>query len=459
MKILKTNFMKKAFNRMQILLLALAMLASFSLSSCEDDEEQQAGSESTLTDFYPTSGKKETMLTLNGENIGASRKNVHVWINDKEVDVINVTQTKINVRVPAKVGSGTIKVKIGDKEFTYPAQFEYIADYIVTTYAGNGTQGYVDGPAESANFHNLTWLACDPKDGVVYTLETDFATTPQRVRRIKNGVVETVVNFKDAKHTVKLNNPRTIEFSSTGDTIFVSNDNGNNISANPHAVAILTRNEDFKEIKEYVRSDKAGSPHLNYAGVNPANGKLVYYSWLGKIYTWNNETKQATELADVLPVYKIVHSGVGGSYASLRFSPDGKKLYVISRNDYQGILSADYNMETNTLDSSFKRFAGTGKWGSNDGLGVEAGMDFPSQGVFGSDGNIYLVERNNQCVRRVTPTGEVTLFAGTPGAGYADGEASVAKFTNPLGFAIDKHGNMFVAENVGNRIRKISIEE
>lgn len=450
--------MKKAFDKTQILLLVFAIFVSFSLGSCKDDEEQQAGSEAVLTNFSPTSGKKETMLTLNGENIGASRKNVKVWINDHEVEVINVTQTKINVRVPAKVGSGAIKVKVGDKEFTYPGLFEYIADYIVTTYAGNGTQGYVDGAAANANFHNLTWLACDPKDAIVYTLETDFSSTPQRIRRIKNGVVETVINFKDAQHTVKLNNPRTIEFSMTGDTIFISNDNGNN-SANLHAVAIATRSDDFKVLKEYVTSAKAGSPHLNYAGVNPVDGTLVYYSWLGKIYKWNNDTKQATELADALPVFKIVHSGVGGSYASLRFSPDGKKLYLISRNDYQGIITADYNLQTKVLDSPLRRFAGTGKWGNNDGIGVDAGMDFPSQGVFGSDGNLYLVERNNQCVRRVTPTGEVTIFAGSLGAGYADGEASVAKFSNPLGFTIDKFGNMFVAENVNNRIRKISLED
>ena len=451
--------MEKRTNKTQLLLFICAILAVLSFSSCKDDDEQQAGSEAVLTDFFPTSGKKETMLTLNGENIGASRKDVRVWINDKEVEVINVTQNKINVRVPSKAGSGDIKVKIGDKEFTYPTKFEYIPDYIVTTYAGNGIQGWEDGPVENAKFHNLTWLACDPKDGTVYTLETDFdASTSQRIRRIKNGEVVTVIDFKDAKHTVKLNNPRTIEFSMTGDTIFISNDNGNNAN-NLHAVAIATRNGDFKELKAYVPSAKTISPHLNFAGVNPVDGTLVYYSYLGKIYKWDNETQQATELADALPVFRIVHGSIGGSYGSLRFSRDGKKLYVISRDPYQGILSADYNIETKTLDSPLKRFAGTGNWGNNDGWGTEAGMDFPSQGTFGSDGNLYLVERNNHCVRRVTPTGEVTFFAGSPGAGYADGEASAAKFNHPLGFTIDKDGNMFVADNVGNRIRKISLEE
>lgn len=468
MEILKTNVMKKTFNKTQMLLLVVAIFGSLSLSSCKDDEVEQAGSEAVLTDFSPTSGKKETMLTLNGEHIGASRKNVHVWINDTEADVINVTQTKINVRVPAKAGSGPIRVKIGDKEFTYPTSFEYLPNYTytVTSYAGSGARGYVDGPVETAQFHNTRWLACDPKDGMLYTLETDFGSTPSRVRRVKNGAVETVVNFKDAHHTVKLNNPRTIEFSITGDTIFVSNDNGNNI-ANLHAVAILTRADDFKVIKEYVTSANAGSPNLNYAGINPADGSLVYYSWLGKIYTWDNETKTATELADVLPIYRMVHT-INGSYASLRFSPDGRTLYVISRNDYQGVLRAGYNLTAKTLDTPFERFAGTGKWGTNDGVGVEAGMDFPSQGAFGTDGDLYIVEFNNHCVRRVKPNGEVSVFAGIlRNAGYVDGDISVAKFHRAYGFTIDKYGNMYVADTnidadadkVNNRIRKITVEE
>jgi len=457
--------MKKAFANTQILLLLFAVFVSLSFGSCSDDEEQQAGSEAVLTDFYPTSGKKEAMLTLNGENIGASRKNVRVWINGKEVEVINVTQSKINVRVPAKVGSGAIKVQIGEKEFTYPVEFEYIPDYIVTTFAGSGLRGYVDGSVETAQFHNMRWLAHDPKEDVLYTLETDFGATTPRVRRVINGMVEKVVDFKDSHHTVKLNNPRTIEFSMTGDTIFVSNDNGAN-AANLHAVAILTRSDDFKVIKQYVTSANAGAPNLNSTTVNPVDGSLVYYTWGGKIYRWDNDAQEATMLADVLPIYRTIHS-INGSYASLRFSPDGKKLYVVSRNDYQGILSADYNMETKVLDGMFKRFAGKGSWGTNDGFGVEAGMDFPSEAAFGPDGNLYLVEVNNHCVRRITPAGEVTLFAGIMrNAGLANGEASTAKFHKPYAFTIDKYGNMYVgdtnadsdAEKINNLVRKISVE-
>lgn len=449
--------MKNPFDKTQILLLVCAIFVSLSLGSCKDEEQQEAGAEAKVTDFLPTSAKKGTMLTLNGENLGASPKGVRVWINDNEVEVINVTQKKINVRVPVRAGSGTIKVSIGGIEHVYPTQFEYLTESVVSTLAGTGEQGYVDGLVDNAKFHNLSWLAYDPKDDIVYTLETDFGSTPHRMRRIKNGVVETVVNFPTA--SVKLNNPRSIEFSVTGDTIFISNDNGNNPTANPHAVAITTRADDFKVLKAYLQYPAAKTEHVNFAGINPVDGTLVYYCWPGKIYAWDQKNSQAILLADVLPVFKTVNSGLTGSYGSLRFSPDGKQLYMLSRNDYQGILRADYNMETKTLDKPFERFAGTGTWGSNDGQGVAAGMDQPSQGVFGSDGNLYTVERFNHIIRRVSPSGQVIKFFGASGAGYVEGESAVAKFNEPFGLVIDKHGNFIVADRANNRVRIIKEDE
>lgn len=431
----------------------LVMVAVFSTlvvsTSCSDDSSKDSVSsgEISFSNYSPTAGPKETMLYLRGENFGTSSRDVKVWVNGQETEVINVSQTQINARIPIGAGSGLIKVAIGDQEHTYADLFEYLPSYVVSTYAGNGQWGYEDGDVGNARFANLHWLTYDKKEDVIYTLETDL--DQPRIRRIKDGMVETVALF-DGSHTTKLNNPRSIEFSITGDTIFVGNDNANQVSNNPHAVGILIRSDDFKVVKPYVPSNAAVTPHINFAGINPVDGSLLYYCWLGKLHRWDEETNSSVLLADIKPLL-----GRDGSYGSFRFSPDGKTIYLIIRNDYQGIFSAEYDLETKSIVGQFKPFAGTGTWGSNDGQGTSAGMDQPSQGVFASDGNLYTVEQYNHAVRRITPSGAVTKFAGMNGQGYVNGDAMSAKFFRPLGITIDKHGHMFVAELGNNRIRKI----
>lgn len=437
-------FLKKQFISLRIIgIVGLLVFAT----SCSNDSEETRQAEIKFTDYSPTSGSRETMLFLKGENFGTSSKNVKVWVNGEETKVINVSKNQINARVPAGVGSGAIKVSIDGLEYTYTQPFEYLPTYVVSTFAGTGQAGYVDGAVDLAQFQNLHWLTYDKRDDVIYTLETDLGQP--RIRRVKNGTVETVVLF-DGSHTTRLNNPRTIEFSVTGDTIFIGNDNANNPTANPHAVGVLLRSDDFKVVKPCVTYPMAGTPHVNFAGVNPVSGMLVYYCWPGKLYQWDKKTGQSSLLADVQPAL-----GRDGSYGSARFSPDGKTIYLIMRNDYQGILSAEYNLDTKSIVGQFKPFAGTGTWGSNDGQGTAAGMDQPSQGFFAKDGNLYAVERFNHVVRRITPSGAVSMFAGSPGQGYANGDAIVAKFNQPLGFVVDKNNNMYVAEFGNNRIRII----
>lgn len=72
-----------------------------------------------------------------------------------------------------------------------------------------------------------------------------------------------------------------------------------------------------------------------------------------------------------------------------------------------------------------------------------------------ASGNIYFAEQLNHVIRKITPDGTTSLFAGKPGeADYIDGPASTARFSGPKGLAIDVNGNLFVSED--SRIRKIT---
>jgi len=71
-----------------------------------------------------------------------------------------------------------------------------------------------------------------------------------------------------------------------------------------------------------------------------------------------------------------------------------------------------------------------------------------------SSGNVYVADRNNHTIRKITPAGAVTTLAGLAGTqGSADGTGSAARFFNPSGVATDGSGNVYVADTSNNTIR------
>ena len=105
----------------------------------------------------------------------------------------------------------------------------------------------------------------------------------------------------------------------------------------------------------------------------------------------------------------------------------------------------------------------SGKAGSprhRDGNLASAQFMEPVAGVQDSHGNIYVADRADQTIRRISPKGAVTTFAGYSGKkGAADGFSGDAAFNGPCDLAIDAFDNIFVSD-AGNRlIRKIDRED
>src|SRR5690606_38997289 len=74
-----------------------------------------------------------------------------------------------------------------------------------------------------------------------------------------------------------------------------------------------------------------------------------------------------------------------------------------------------------------------------------------------TDGNVYVAEAGNHCVSKITPEGQVSTVAGTPGAaGYIDGNASNATFDTPFHVSIDKDKNLYVSDTWNAKLRKIT---
>jgi sugar lactone lactonase YvrE len=96
--------------------------------------------------------------------------------------------------------------------------------------------------------------------------------------------------------------------------------------------------------------------------------------------------------------------------------------------------------------------------GSADGTGSAARFSDPMSITIDSAGNLYVADFSNSLIRKVTPAGVVTTFAGTTGLGgpAIDGPGATARFEGPLGIAIDASGNLYVADEFNESIRKIT---
>ena len=100
--------------------------------------------------------------------------------------------------------------------------------------------------------------------------------------------------------------------------------------------------------------------------------------------------------------------------------------------------------------------AGSGTAGSVEGVGTAAQFNSPRAVAVDATGNVYVADGLNHKIRKITPAGEVSTLAGSGAYGFADGDGINAKFYFPKGIALDASGNLYVADDINHRIRKIT---
>ena len=102
--------------------------------------------------------------------------------------------------------------------------------------------------------------------------------------------------------------------------------------------------------------------------------------------------------------------------------------------------------------------AGTpGATGSTDASGPAARFNYPTGIACDGSGTIYLSDTTNNLIRKITPDGFVSTFAGLASvSGSADGTGGDALFNHPGGLALDNSGNLYVADTGNSTIRKIN---
>ena len=112
-----------------------------------------------------------------------------------------------------------------------------------------------------------------------------------------------------------------------------------------------------------------------------------------------------------------------------------------------------------TKSGIISTIAGNGKdrYGGDGGAATAAELNHPEGVAVDGNGNIYIADTHNDLIRKVDANGTITTFAGNhaPGYGGDGGPATNAMLNKPVGIAIDAQGNLYIADQDNNVVRKV----
>jgi NHL repeat len=292
-------------------------------------------------------------------------------------------------------------------QFTTP----YIpGKYTVTTVAGTGTAGATNGNSMVATFTNPDGITVDAS-GNLYVADGSGAI---RVISVNNNMVSTLATFSA---TAGSNAPPSdVAIDATGN-VYAALPVGNEILKISPAGTVSVFNPG---INQPVTMDIDASGNL-YVGSGAGFEKITPAGIVNTIPT------------SITPTFAICVDNSGDIYES--------NILSIDMVNPGGVISF---------------VAGGTQKGMQDGTGSTAVFGLIDEMKVGPDGNIYVADGYNNRIRMVTPAGVVTTIAGTGATGATDGNSGMASFNFPSGLAIDKSGNIYVADVGNNKIRKIS---
>lgn len=149
----------------------------------------------------------------------------------------------------------------------------------------------------------------------------------------------------------------------------------------------------------------------------------------------------------------------GSEYAALFNYPTG--IAVDSAGTIYVADSLNNAIREITSDGDVSTLAGSPQYfGSSDGGGSAARFNYPTGVAVDASGILYVADSNNETIRKITPQGLVTTLAGAPyyslGCLAVDGIGAAARFCQPWGIAVDVAGNVYVAERMNESIRKVT---
>ena len=328
---------------------------------------------------------------------------------------------------------------------------------VVTTFAGlAGSTGSANGTGSAARFNGPVAVAID-NIGNIFVADTNNSTirkiTPARVVSTFAGLAGNDGSANGTGSTARFSFPSALAVDSANN-IYVADTSNSTIRKITPARVVST----FAGL--------AGSPGSangtgSAARFNFPSGVIVDRAGTGNIYvgdTSNFTIRQITPAGVVTTLAGSpgMRGGTNGTGSAARFElPEGMAV-----DSAGNIYVADTDASTIrkiTPGGMVSTFAGSfAKAGPQNGTGSAARFNLPTDVAVDSSNNVYVADSNNCTIRKITPAAVVTTLAGLASPGHTNGTGSAARFDFPQGVAVDSTGKIYVADSVESAIRKIT---
>ena len=360
---------------------------------------------------------------------------------------------------PARSGNSALGIRVtGQDGLAFTNQFQLAINpvsttdnpvYMFTTFVG-GSSGSKDGTNDLASFSAPTGLCLDSSNNL-YVADSWNHT----IRKVTpSGVTTTFAGFAGASGTndgagslSRFNHPAGLA-ADANNQIYVADKNNNTIRGITPGGTVFTL------------AGRAG-----WSGYDPTNG-TYYLNQPSGVTTATNgnlyvaDTLFSTIVEVVAPYGNLAitagweHGYADGTNAGAKFSwPEG----IVSSLGVLFVADTGNNVIRKvTLDGVVTTVAGApGATGSADGTNGSVRFNHLAAITADSKGNLFVVDRDDHTIRRITTDGVVTTIGGGAGIpGRRDGLGLDARFYSPQGITVDKDGTLYVADSGNNRIVK-----
>ncbi len=188
-----------------------------------------------------------------------------------------------------------------------------------------------------------------------------------------------------------------------------------------------------------------------------ANLAVATASSIGSVQSIAIDSKKVLHYATLLPsrLATIASDGVirvgGSSFTNAQLHVDSTNGLLIAEPSFNRVLRL-------APDASITNFAGTSRSTGDGGPANAAALNKPAGIAIGLDGSIYIADTASHRIRKVDPNGAISTVAGTGVPGFS-GDGSAAKaalLSSPEHLAIDQGGNLFINDKGNTRIRKVT---